>query len=286
MRVEDNTYKLIYFDTTNRCNMNCNFCYSHKNKGLPDMDVEWFEEVCKRLPRKVMIRLLGGEPTLHPQLFDIIEIAKKYNHIPTLSSNGIKYKDRDFVKEMVKHKKTFYGMTMNGGIRNNDVYELIEGARVAEDKMEALENIQEFGVQNFGISSIIMRDVNDDFVIGDFFKLYRKYPVITYFKFRTTSPLGKHIKSKPYTTNEYLKLMEKFIPKEDIYAHPCNPMKRKGDECFNCCYNFRYEKNLTVGMVEFNSEPSRKCWRRGQVVPNTFELIPFFQYMNDNYRKD
>jgi MoaA/NifB/PqqE/SkfB family radical SAM enzyme len=279
MRVEDNTYKLIYVDVTNRCNMKCNYCYAHNNLGKPDITKEWFEEVCKRLPKRVMFRLLGGEPTLHPDLFDLFEIAKKYGHIPTISSNGLRFRDRDYVKELSKHKRVFVGITMNGGINNDDVYEIIEGERISHAKIEALENLQEFNIKNFGISTIIMRDVNDHFIIQDFFELYRRYPIITYFKFRSASPMGRNIPSKPYDTKEYLKLIETILPKEIIYEKPRMPMKREGEVCPDCCYHFAYEKNLTVSFVEFASKKSMKCWRRGKVLTDTFEIEPFFENM-------
>ena len=282
MRVEDNTYKLVYVDVTNRCNMKCNFCYAHLNQGKPDISKEWFEELCKRLPKRVMFRLLGGEPTLHPELFDLFEISKKHGHIPTISSNGIKFADRDFVKELSKHKRVFVSMTMNGGIDNDDVYEIIEGARVSQTKRQALENIKEFNIKNFGISTIILRGVNDHFIIQDFFKLYRMYPVITYFKFRSSSPMGRNIPNKPYDVNEYLKLMETILPKDDIYEKPRMPTDNNGKHCkMNCCYHFAYEKNLTVSFVEFASKKSMKCWRRGKVEADTFVLKPFFKDMEE-----
>ena len=281
MRVEDNTFKLVYVDVTNRCNMHCNFCYAHNNLGKPDISLEWFEEVCKRLPNRVMFRLLGGEPTLHPELFEIFEIAKKYGHVPTISSNGVRFADRDYVKELSKHKKVFIGMTMNGGRDNDEVYKYIEGKPVADIKMQALENINEFKIKHFGISAIIMRDINDHFIVQDFFDLHKKYPAITYFKFRSTASMGRNVKSEPYDTEEYMKLIETVVPKDKIFDKPRMPSKRPGETCLNCCYHFSYGRNLIVSFVEFASQRSMKCWRRGKIEADTFEIKPFFKDMEN-----
>jgi organic radical activating enzyme len=71
----------LEFYIVNGCNLKCEFC-CHLNpyrKGfIPLEELEcWFKEWSKKLmPRRV--RLLGGEPFLHPQLIEVITAARKY----------------------------------------------------------------------------------------------------------------------------------------------------------------------------------------------------------------
>jgi len=65
---------------TNRCNMRCSHCcYSCIKKGT-DMTRETFVTTCKLAEdRGESIFLGGGEPTLHPLLFDFLGIANAYH---------------------------------------------------------------------------------------------------------------------------------------------------------------------------------------------------------------
>jgi MoaA/NifB/PqqE/SkfB family radical SAM enzyme len=84
---------------TDHCNLNCCHC-SHFSPLAKEkfLDIELFENDCKRLAKlsvsneKVScLRLLGGEPLLHPRLPDIFEVARKYlnDMFIMLVTNGI-----------------------------------------------------------------------------------------------------------------------------------------------------------------------------------------------------
>ena len=96
--IENNPYDTIYVDLTYRCNMTCQFCYN-PIRTLPDLDLNYFEDVCKKLPNKVLFRLLGGEPTLHKQFFEFIKIAHQYNHLVSIVTNGLKFNNKQFVSD-------------------------------------------------------------------------------------------------------------------------------------------------------------------------------------------
>lgn len=83
-------------DLTDHCNLNCNGC-GHFSPIANEkyLDPISFEKDCKRLSEltngKVeRIELMGGEPLLHPQLIDIICIARKYFEGKiTIMTNGV-----------------------------------------------------------------------------------------------------------------------------------------------------------------------------------------------------
>ncbi len=82
----------VEIDITYRCNLACNNC----NRSLGDKQAKSnegmsFEQVQKFLEDSVnnnfnwkQIRILGGEPTLHPQFFEILDLFLKYKaeHAP------------------------------------------------------------------------------------------------------------------------------------------------------------------------------------------------------------
>jgi MoaA/NifB/PqqE/SkfB family radical SAM enzyme len=62
---------------TRQCNQNCSHCYVWNN-SLPHMDMTVFRQTVDKLRHLgvVFVSLFGGEPTLHPQLIEMIAHAK------------------------------------------------------------------------------------------------------------------------------------------------------------------------------------------------------------------
>ena len=69
-------------DTINTCNFNCPYCEKQKNKWNPNKDEEEWNKIgnitklipfFKSFPYKFRLHLLGGEPTLYPNLEDFLE---------------------------------------------------------------------------------------------------------------------------------------------------------------------------------------------------------------------
>jgi len=80
-------WSLLRFEVhlTNKCNLNCAGClhFSSLCNKLEPLDINIYENDCKRLSQLtsgkiVDIRLLGGEPLLHPDIYDIVTITRKY----------------------------------------------------------------------------------------------------------------------------------------------------------------------------------------------------------------
>jgi len=77
------------------CNLNCNAC-THYSSISPEkfVDINEFEKQMNVLSKKLRfnrIRLLGGEPLLHPQIADFIALTKRYfpNSFVSVCTNGI-----------------------------------------------------------------------------------------------------------------------------------------------------------------------------------------------------
>ncbi len=75
---------------TLRCNLSCSFCF---NRGIPsqaDVSVCDFERIVSLLSERGIqgLDILGGEPTLHPGLGELVERASARAMRTTLSTNG------------------------------------------------------------------------------------------------------------------------------------------------------------------------------------------------------
>jgi|DEB0MinimDraft_6_1074348.scaffolds.fasta_scaffold03946_5 molybdenum cofactor biosynthesis enzyme MoaA len=137
----ENTFQLIQVDVSHRCNMFCKNCFL-PNRDYPDLDVDIFEEkFLSKLPnKKIPIRLIGGEPTLNPQLPEFIKRIKKYNHIPTLVTNGLRLATDHYMEELVDAGLRFVQLSMNGAA-NDSWYQALDAGNFAEKKLKAFDNL-------------------------------------------------------------------------------------------------------------------------------------------------
>jgi MoaA/NifB/PqqE/SkfB family radical SAM enzyme len=86
------------------CNMSCAFCFV--DRTAPDFDVEQLKQEIDQMARGGTRHLVlsGGEPTLHPQLADLIRYAKSLNafDVIEMQSNGVKCADMAYARELVE----------------------------------------------------------------------------------------------------------------------------------------------------------------------------------------
>ena len=88
--------QLPVISITNACNLRCPICFTYnRNDQIYHMPVEemrrtvdWIVESSGQVD---LINITGGEPTLHPDLFDILQVCrrKEIGRI-TMNSNGIR----------------------------------------------------------------------------------------------------------------------------------------------------------------------------------------------------
>lgn len=268
--IENCPYRILYIDITHRCNMNCNYCYNPLTT-IPDITKQYFEEVCSKIPKTSEIRILGGEPTIHPQIFDFIDITRKYRHIPSVVSNGKMYADKSFVKEMEKHS-AIYALSLNGGLTSPNIYKQMDNEDSYNFKMKALDNLLSSDIKRITLNVLVIRNLNEH-VVDELIKLGQKQKNIRYLKLRSLGTVGKYINSKPYTTKEFKPILHSFIQNQKI-----NVIRSGLEEnCFECCYRITIP-NLYISHVEFGSTNSQQCWMRGK-IENNFIVEPFFTNM-------
>lgn len=83
-------FRKVYVEITNICNMNCSFCPETK-RAKATMSKEQFEYIAKQITEYTDYVYLHvkGEPLLHPDLKEILNICEKYNLKANISTNGI-----------------------------------------------------------------------------------------------------------------------------------------------------------------------------------------------------
>ncbi len=88
---------------TYRCNNACTHCYNARSRSFPEMDTAQWKKVLERLWRIGIPHIVftGGEPTLRPDLPDLIACAVQKGQIVGLNTNGRRLQDPAYVQSLV-----------------------------------------------------------------------------------------------------------------------------------------------------------------------------------------
>ncbi len=166
---------LANVDLTNRCNLNCPICFANANQQGYVYEPS-YQQVVKML--KLLraekpvptpaVQFSGGEPTVHPDFFKIIEKASYlgFSQIQ-IATNGIKLaNDEDFVKRCVKAGLHTVYLQFDGLKEEN--YIQARGKKLLNVKKKAIENCRKIKPNPLSTVLVptVVKTVNDD-QVGD-----------------------------------------------------------------------------------------------------------------------
>ncbi len=82
----------VYLEITRRCNLSCRYCYN-KSGGSAFSEMPFFKvrEIIDEMAARgaFELRITGGEPTMHPELFNMIDYAVSSGLFVSLATNGV-----------------------------------------------------------------------------------------------------------------------------------------------------------------------------------------------------
>ncbi len=106
----------VFFHLLTACNLNCRHCYinlpQHGSETLPKKTALDWLKLFARPDRESNLILLGGEPTLHPDLAEIIRSAKSMRYTVTVDSNGFLF--HDFLERATPRELDFLSFSLDG----------------------------------------------------------------------------------------------------------------------------------------------------------------------------
>lgn len=225
---------LTVVEITDRCNLSCPTCYagSSPNYGRH----RTLEEVKAMLDTIVanekepdVVQISGGEPTIHPEIFEILDYAKNLpiRHL-MLNTNGIEIaKSLDFTKKLASYAPDFEVYLQFDSFRD-DVLESMRGAHLANVRKQALDHLNELNLSTTLVVTL-QKNLNDD-EIGKTIDYALKQKCVRGVTFQPTQIAGRlenfDASNHRITMTEVRrKILEQssVFKSDDLIPVPCNP---------------------------------------------------------------
>ncbi len=135
------------------CNLRCDFCYfidRVRTKDHPEhafMPIEKAKKICRTLVEvygNTSIDIEGGEPTLYPEIFELVSYCVRIGLHPTLITNAIVLDNRERCRRFQAAGVRDFKISIHG---LGDVHDTLVGRKGAHQRqMRALRNLAECGI--------------------------------------------------------------------------------------------------------------------------------------------
>ncbi len=221
-------------DVNEACNLTCPMCFADsstaKTYHRPLAEIEKMMDALVASEGEAdLLQLSGGEPTIHPQIIEIIEAAKRrpIRHI-MLNTNGIRIaQDPAFVEKLASFKPGFEVYLQFDSLRPS-VLKHLRGADLIRIRKEALEALEKHNISTT-LVVVVKRGQNDD-ELGDIIKYALQWKCIRGITFQPVQDAGRNEDFDPTTDRFVLSDIRKSIINAgtafeagDIIPLPCNP---------------------------------------------------------------
>ncbi|PHI20999.1 radical SAM protein [Lewinellaceae bacterium SD302] len=225
---------LTVVEVTDRCNLSCPTCYACSS---PDYGRHRTLEEIKEMLNAVVInegepdvvQLSGGEPTIHPEFFAILDYAKSLpiKHL-MLNTNGIRIaQDQAFAARLATYAPDFEVYLQFDSFRP-EVLQSIRGADLTRIRRQALEHLNALNLSTTLVVTI-QKGLNDD-ELGKIIEYALEQPCVRGVTLQPTQVAGRlenfdPRKDRLTLTEVRRKVLEQtalFEP-NDLLPVPCNP---------------------------------------------------------------
>jgi len=164
-KTEKHKYPLnqIYFHLTEGCNLACRHCwiapkYQTEKHSYPALSLDLFRSIIEQAKSLGLsgVKLTGGEPLLHPQIHEIVEMIQSQNLSLRVETNGVLCTP-ELAKEMAACKKPFVSVSLDGA--DAKTHEWIRGISGCFDgALEGIQNLVNAGLKPQIIMTVMRRN--------------------------------------------------------------------------------------------------------------------------------
>ena len=149
----------LFLYITEKCNLRCTHCYmGERLEHERYMSLDLVKEVlstARVLYGQYKVYLLGGEPTLHPQFADVLQICKDENYKVVLTSNGAIPQKR--WSDLTRDKIDSFSFSLDGGTKES--HEAMRGPNTFAPLLKSIDIAVGKGFQTRCIYTVTSENV-------------------------------------------------------------------------------------------------------------------------------
>ena len=179
------------------CNLNCPICFANAGPGY-SLTMEQAEGMLDRFVETEgdpeVVQFSGGEPTIHPQILDMIQAAMDRGIGKVMvNTNGVRIaRDDRFLDGLARLKPAIY-FQFDG--LEDETYRAIRGEDLLETKLKALDRLAEADL-DVALVAAVERDINVH-EVGAVLKFGLNHPAVRGVVFQPVTHVGRHIDFDP-----------------------------------------------------------------------------------------
>lgn len=225
---------LTVIEVTDRCNLTCPTCYAMssphygRHRTLEEIE-QMLDIIVENEGQPDVVQLSGGEPTIHPQFFEILDIAKRkpIRHL-MINTNGVRIaKDKEFTARLATYMPDFEVYLQFDSFRPAAL-ERMRGKDLTDVRQQAIDNLNEVNLSTTLVVTL-QKGVNED-EMGAIIEYALKQPCVRGVTFQPVQVAGRTDDFDPATDRITLTEVRQRILEQspiwnanDIIPVPCNP---------------------------------------------------------------
>ena len=225
---------LALIDVNEACNLTCPVCFAdsstQKTAHRPLAEIErMMDALVASEGEPDLLQISGGEPTIHPQILDILAAAKRrpIRHL-MLNTNGIRIaQEPEFVNQLKSFTPGFEVYLQFNSLRAS-VHKNLRGADLTRIRRQALEALERESISTT-LVVVVKQGQNDD-ELGEIIDYALKWKCVRGITFQPIQDAGRNENFDPARDRIVLsdirrRIIEAKTPfgEGDIIPLPCNP---------------------------------------------------------------
>jgi 7,8-dihydro-6-hydroxymethylpterin dimethyltransferase len=134
------------------CNLRCPVCYAESGPERQEYrslaQIEWMlDAVVRNEGHPDVVQISGGEPTLHPQFFDVLDLAKArpIRHL-MVNTNGLKIAESDAFTERLARYMPDFEVYLQFDSFEREPLMALRGADLRKVREKAIERLNRYGI--------------------------------------------------------------------------------------------------------------------------------------------
>lgn len=224
---------LSIVEVTDRCNLTCPTCYAMSSphygshRTLEEIEA-MFDTIVHNEGEPDVVQISGGEPTIHPEFFKIMDIAKTkpIKHL-MLNTNGIRIaNDPGFAEKLATYAPEFEIYLQFDSFKP-EVLEDFRGKDLTNVRMKALEKLNELNLSTT-LVIVLQKGKNID-EIGKIIEFALKQKCVRGITFQPVEIAGRNREDSAHEKITLTEVRQEILNQfpllngDDIIPVPCNP---------------------------------------------------------------